>query len=529
MCAGAAKPGRAAPWLLLAAALAAACLAPAEAVRTAPAGPALERHAAVEGRRLGYRLHLAPQPNLVYQLDCITGVAICGQPIYRELWTTFGLTAEDEAALATWRALRVRHGGEVRPVEPPRPPQPLLAPSGAFDLAERQRIAGLLAGTPSAYQASMALLSTDSDARGLREVLERFTPRFAAWWRDRGLAAGSAFLDRFEKLLADPFLDSIVEKAARFYQADLPAGTVFRIHLLVQPRSSRKVVVGYQLEGDSVVEAPEGGDPASLIDVVAHELFHFLFSRMDPRPQAAMLERVCASDDPFAAVSFGMLDEAVAAALGNGVVGRHYLPPEAFARTLARGLVHYRAAGQVARELLPAMEGFLDRGTTVSSDEFVRAFGAAARATYPDGRPRPLDYLHSHVSVAGPRFAAAARSLSEASWAGFPYLREYASLGVEARAFLADHPFVSSALFFPEAPPASALEPLAPAGAHPAAIWSRAGRSRGFVYALRRTAKSYAFLFVAADAPTMDRLVEAFVALPVLPPGGEGALVELPE
>jgi hypothetical protein len=52
----------------------------------------------------------------------------------------------------------------------------------------------------------------------------------------------------------------------------LPEGTVFQIHVLVQPASSRKLSVAYQLEGDSVVEAPEGEKPEDRIDVVAHEL-----------------------------------------------------------------------------------------------------------------------------------------------------------------------------------------------------------------------------------------------------------------
>jgi hypothetical protein len=480
----------------------------------------------IEGRRLRYSLQLAEQPNLVYQLDCIAGVATCAQAIYRELWATFGLDAADEEALATWKALRVRHGGDIRPVEPRRPPQPLLAPAGVYDVAERQRIAGLLARTPSAYQASMALLSTDADARRLREILERLAPRFARWWRERGFAAGSAFFDGFERLLADPFLDATVEKAARFYEAELPAGTTFEVQVMVQPRSSRKLSVGYQLEGYSVIEAPEGGRPEGLIDVVAHELFHHLFFRMAPERQAVLLDKVCASEDPLAVVSFGMLDEAVAAALGNGVVGRHYLPPDVFAGQLARGFVQYRAAGAVARELLPSMERLLDQGATVSSDEFLRAFSAAARATYPEGRPRPIDYLHSHVSVAGPGFATAAGRLREASWAGFPYLREYASFDVEARAFLAARPFLSAALLLSsEAEANDVAGALAPAGAHREAIASVAGRSRGFVYALPRTARSYAFLFVADSAPVMDELAARFSALP---PGGEGALVVLP-
>ncbi|WP_394830172.1 hypothetical protein LVJ94_27060 [Pendulispora rubella] len=486
---------------------------PPRAIPMAPR-PTLERDALIQGHRLRYALHLAEAPNLIYQLDCISGAALCAQPIYRELWATFQLDAADEAALARWKALRAKHGGELRRVDIPRPAQALLAPSGIFDLAERQRIAGLRARTPDAYQEAMALLSTDSDAQGLRDVLERFAPRFGEWWRQHGFAAGSVFFDGFRRLLGDSFLDSTIEKAAHFYEADLPPGTTFQIHVLVQPRSARKFHVAYQLEGDAAVEAPEDGTPESLIDVVAHELFHYLFFRMDPQRQAAFLADVCASDDPFAVASFGMLDEAVAAALGNGIVGRHYSSPEAFTAQVARGFIHYRAAGSLARELLPSMQDVLDRGTLVSSPEFRRVFRAAAQASYDGGRPRPIDYLHSHVSIAGPSFAGAAQRLRDASWAGFPNLREYASLDVEAKAFLTAHPFENVALFLQGPVPPSVLEELAPASkrALPAPLLTSG--SRGFVYAAPRTAKSYLFLFVADDAKTMDDLVDRFAALP---------------
>jgi hypothetical protein len=499
---------------------------PVSSPTAAPTGSVLERDAVIEGQRLRYALHLAPQPNLVYHLDCITGVALCAKVIYRELWSTFAMSAEDETALATWKAVRGRHTGELRVVEPRPHPQPLLAPSRVFDLAERQRIAALRARTPADYQATIALLSTDTDARELRQIVERFAPRFLRWWQERGFAAGSTSFDGFTRLLADPFLDATIQKAAQFYEADLPQGTTFQIHVLVQPASSRKLSVAFQLEGDTVVESPEGEKPEERIDIIAHELFHYFFFRMDPKRQSAMLESVCGSDDPLAAVAFGMLDEAVAASLGNGVVAQHYERPDAFAKQLARGFGGYRAAGAVAREIFPSMQSFLDRGTTVSSDEFLRAFNRATKASFTDGRPRPIDYLHSPVLIADGRFAAAAQRLKDTSSAGFPTLREFASLDAEAKSFVTDHPFISVAFLMPDA--AGVLESLGPADKHRAAVSSVAARARGFVYALTRNAKSYAFVFVASDSKTMDELVSRFAELAGLAPGHEGVLVEMP-
>lgn len=528
-------------WLLslLAALLAGAVIggcARVQAVRPTSAAPMLERDTTVTGRRMSYGLHLTPQSNLIYQLDCIAGVIICARPIYREFWTHVGLDADDEAALATWKALRARHGGELKrldrsiPLAVPR--VPLLVPSGAGDLGERQRIAGLVSRTPAAYQASIALLSTDGDARQLGRLLDRFAPRFTRWWQARGFPAGSASFDEAARSLADPILDSIIERAAHFYEAELPEGPALEVYLMVQPASQRRLTTAHQLEGYAAVDAPEGAKAAAYIDVVAHELFHYFFSRMQPEPRATLLGRVCASDDPLAAASFGVLDEALAATLGNGVVGRHYVTPEAFARRLARdtGLDRYRAASLVARALLPSMEGFLDRGVTVSSGEFLRVYLAAAHAMYERGAPRPLDYLHSHVSVADPRFAAATQRLQEASNAGYPYLREYGAWSPEAKDFVVEHPLVSAAVFLgSDERPGAVLEAL---GAGPQDLGNLgrvagvAQRVRGLVYGLRRTPKSYAFVFLARDPPAMDELVARFVELGGV---GEGVLVELPQ
>ncbi len=480
-----------------------------DAVASGAAAPdTAARDAVVHGRRLRYHLQLAEQPNLVYQLDCVAGVVLCARPIFVELWDTFSLDEEDRSSLTVWKALRTRYGGQLQRVAG------FLGSSGAFDLAERQRIAGLRARTPVDFEQMVAVLCSSEDARALHTILQRFAPRFRVWWSEHGLVAGAESFAGFERLLADPFLDGTIDRVAAFYEAHLPEGVVFPIHLVVQPRSDRRLSVAYQLEGDAVVEVREDTRPEAMIEIIAHELFHYFLFRMEPRRRAAMLEAVTASKVPYAAVSFGMFDEAVAAALGNGVVGSHYQPPARFEARRARGFIQqYRAAGAVARDLYAVLPDLLERGTRISSEEFLNTYFQAALATYPEGRPRPLDYLHSQISVSKPRFAPAAEQLKEAASAGFPYLREYAGLDA-ARDFLLEHPRVNSALFLPiEASLAQSLRPFDTEGTHLSAVGALAERGRAFVYALPRAQDSYAFLFAGKTSEAMRDLVERFTAL----------------
>jgi hypothetical protein len=513
--------------LVLSALLAATAGCASHRARRAAAPPtALD--VTVAGERLRYGLHLAAQANLIYQLDCVSGAIICARPVYQAHWARLGLDAADEAALAEWKTRRGRHGGEIRRLDEPPPDLPLLLPTGAADLGERQRIAGLTSRTPAAYQAALSLLSSEEDARRLGALLARFTPRFQRWWQDQGAASGAASFAAFARLLADPFFDASIEQALRFYQAELPAGPVLEIHLMVQPRAQRRLTTAHQLERHAAVDAPEGSAPESHIDVIAHEIFHYLFARMRGGARRELLGLVAASGDPQAAAAFGVLDESVAAALGNGLIGRHYLPPARFARRLERpdGLDAYRAASLVARALLPDLEGLLRRGVPLASKEFLRTYLRAARAMYEGGPPRPVDSLHSQVTVAAPRFATAARRLQEACNAGYPYLREYGGWGPEAQAFLSRRPLISAALFLgPDEAPGAVLEALGAGREALAALAAASARSRGLVFALPRAAGAYAFLLVAPDPATMEELADRLAAFGSL---RAGALIEVP-
>jgi hypothetical protein len=491
------------------------------------AGPASpERSAIVKGASFSYRLSFAEQPNLVYHLDCVAGVALCAEVIFREFWSARGLDAHDQAAIVKWKALRTHYAAEIKRADPSAAEPPLLVPSGTFDLAERQRIAGLTASTIEAYQHSMGLLSSEADASELAEILRHFAPRFSQWWRSEAFVKGSAPFDAFSQLLADPFLDSVLQKAERFYEAELPRQGFFEFHLVLQPDSARALSVAYQLENHAAVEVSPTTRPVKLIDILAHEVFHYFFNYTAPGARSSLVSRFASSPDPLSVAAFGVFDEAVACALGNGVVGRHYRP-EDFAAGLPRSgrLTRNPAASPVGVALLPALEGFLDRGARISSEEFHHAYLAAARTRYPDGEVPPIEHVRSHAFVGDKGFDTAARMLHDASLAGFPSFREFPSLDTSAKAFLISRPLVSAVIFStPDHKLSDVIEALHADAKHRIAVTQLAARTRGFVYAVPRTLKSYAFVFVAADDATMNELVKRFVDAKST---RAGALIEL--
>jgi hypothetical protein len=143
----------------------------------------------------------------------------------------------------------------------------------------------------------------------------------------------------------------------------------------------------------------------------------------------------------------------------------------------------------------------------ISSDEFVETYLAAARTRWPNGSVPPIEHLRSHAFVGDTGFDGAARKLVDASLAGFPSYRSYPQLDPAAKAFVVSHPFVNAAIFKTPERVTELLDTLGPGAKHRAALTSLAARGRPFVYALPRTPKSYAFLFVAKTDAEMSDLV----------------------
>ena len=171
------------------------------------------------------------------------------------------------------------------------------------------------------------------------------------------------------------------------------------------------------------------------------------------------------------------------------------------------------------------MQDFLDRGARISSEEFHQAYLAAARTRYPDGSVAPIEHVRSHVFVGDRGFDTAAGALHDASLAGFPSFREFPSLDTAAKTFLISRPLVSAVIFSTRDRKLSDLfEALGADAKHRIAVTQLAARSRAFVYALPRTPKSYAFVFVAQDDATMNELVKRFVDAKSM---RAGALIEL--
>src|SRR5207247_855885 len=66
--------------------------------------------AVVAGQRLRFVFRASRMANLLYELDCMSGLTPCSEEAFRTWWK---LDADDEAALRTWKEVHRRYSGHI--------------------------------------------------------------------------------------------------------------------------------------------------------------------------------------------------------------------------------------------------------------------------------------------------------------------------------------------------------------------------------------------------------------------------------
>lgn len=488
-----------------------------------PAQPAASFDREVKGHAFRLVFHAAPLPNLVYQLDCMAGRHPCSRAAYQALWSEeLGWTEEDDRLLADFRDLRDRYQGRMEPrATSSLAPAPLPLPRTDQQMPVKLAIAGLLARTPEEHVAELGLLTSMADARRVQSIVDHFRPRFDAYWATRG----RALCERSAEALAGVFerddLEAYIERVAHFYEADLPEGTVLDFHLVARPPHP-SVNAARQLGSHAVVEVLEDKSPEERAPTVVHELFHYFYASASDDRLASLTSRFVGTDDALAVPSHALLDEALATALGTAATQRR-LDPEGFARALARpgGLYQESTIDRVAKAVLPVVEARMSRGETLHGPHFVNEWLDAVHGAYPDGLP-PVAHVRPLVAALEPAFWGAFQTLAGVSLAS--------TLGGATATDRLDAPetlnmFKERALwggaFFVTPASIGRLSRYTKmlGEATLAAIQAEAKNGVPFVYATCRGPGVYRFVFVAPDAPAMDRLVRGFVRAPVLVEG----------
>ncbi len=451
--------------------------------------------------------------NLIYQLDCMAEMLQCSASSYVELWQSLGWSEDDRKALAEWKRLRGRFRGELTATDTARVQLPVLGSDRSSDLDSRQRWAGFEARSVKDYARLIELLTDVGDADRLASLLAHFEPRFARWWRDVGAPATLPFVDASATLVATPAVTRVIDAAVRFYQADVPHGMRVPIHFFYRPALGGNRTSAEMVEARAAVEIMAGEKPEERMGVVLHEIFHVFYARMLPAAQSRMTIAFAERAEPHALAAHALYNEALATALGNGVVDA-LLQPAANARARQKPLALYNDAAidAAARSLLsqsvgPSIDQLLFTAT-IDDPSFVSRYVQGAASAFPHGL-RPIDTLLRFAAASSAELREARIELQRASGTHSAYT--FTPIDAEVSTMMHDAPRQTVALFVTPStlglldgllPPASLKRVRRTAASQPS-----------FVDSTKRGNGTYTYVFVAKDAPAAKRLVTGFAAL----------------
>ncbi|MBS1719683.1 MAG: hypothetical protein JST35_04455 [Armatimonadetes bacterium] len=332
--------------------------------------------------------------NLTYQLDVVAGLLPWENPAaYKALWDKeFLATAEDKAALDSWRRARA-----VR--QPARKPGgvnfPLEDLSVRNDPDNAARGAGFEASDPTDYAGRMKPLVGDKQSEELLRVANRFWPKFCAWWDKEAKAPSEVFREKMAKLLERPKITDTVAQFMAFYKPERAAKGPLKFVMLFKPGSATGDSSGQQLGPYSVVQFRAGEDPNQRVDIVLHELCHYLYNSGPLSAHARLQQDFLDSKQPGAIPCFNLLDEALATALGNGVLVSRLMKPEGFAQYLAAPMSFYGRPDidGAAKATFGWIRDWLASGKSLFAPGFAESYITAARQRLGADLERPMAYF----------------------------------------------------------------------------------------------------------------------------------------
>lgn len=458
----------------------------------------------------------APVPELHYSssvtatafwlLQALSGDPNTQSAAWRKSLQDRGLLREgDEAFVQRYAKLRQSYLGHYlrRPTRP-NPWLPVPPPAG-HRLEVRMAAMFLGARTLDDVLSRAEVLMPDEDVRELAAVLHRLQPVIEQVHRDGGDLAGMT--KTFASDPAHSKLMTLLEGTARLL--GVPDGAVgkVRVNLVPAPPKSafpegKEILHGRRLGNDVVIEVRPDDVPKRRLDVVGHELVHYLQDRAGLADDPVLLDALFAAG-PEAGLAWEALNEGLATALGQGVL-QGELDPALLQTSLGKPASWYvdDDLDAFAKALYPLVKAALADGRTLTAlaPGIVQAW-RQARAGKPE---TPRTVLMRHAIALGPSAQGVLATWQEVLPARSVWRL---SLG-EVPTMAAKHRALSMVV---AGTPADRAEMSVAAAALGLAMPAR-GKDRE-VIVKRRTGGGWAVLVVARDADGVAALLREVAGL----------------
>ncbi len=462
-----------------------------------------------------FRVRVSPVANLVYHLDCLSGYRRCTSEAFRDLWDRLGDDESLERQLTAWRNLQERYrvfaefaGGADSTPYPYT--YPYLQARGV-DVAEKLRLASLQASDFDDYAGRLRLLMQPTDARAAIDIVDALMPRFLPWWTDTAAPELERLAAGYGEAAGGANLALLLRRVGQLFEVENDQITALDVDLIALPdgaRASRATVI----ENHAIVETRRGEAPADRLGVIVHEFVHYLYALSPPEAHAAMLQSFLASGRPYALRAYNLFNEAIASAIGNGILERRLQSERDFERYRALPDSFYANfyVDTLAKALVPVLNRWLATGRPLDSGFAIDYLDAANEAL--GGRLDDVELqLASTAIVAGSQSLAEVAELPASAITTFSLFTQVRSAPELAGTALERYPELSGMLLVlsEDLPQLNGI--VGPGDLD--LLGQLAAREDAFVFALPRSPRATLYLVVGRDARDVRRALSHLLSL----------------
>ena len=328
--------------------------------------------------------------NLTYQLDCVSDLPVsCSQRNFTELWNReFIKSAADREMIADWKRLRETYSQDFKVSDDE---------GGEYSVSifEKLRLAGFQSDSVEDYTKRLDLLTAPIDRDSFERIVRNFEPRFNNWWKREAVKTGDEFARQTDALIRSPKISVPLRQFYNFYEPVLPDNYELTFNLFYTPDFVNEPSNGQQIQNYSIAEFTPGEKPEQRIDVVVHELCHFLYENAKSENEEQLEKRFYALNRASAIPAYNLLNESLATTFGNGIISRAVTNPAEYARYLNKPRSFYNNDGidRAAKANLAWIDDWLKNGKTINDPQFVEAYVSSLEKAFGDDLTKPKLYL----------------------------------------------------------------------------------------------------------------------------------------
>jgi hypothetical protein len=285
------------------------------------------------------------------------------------------------------------------------------------------------------------------------------------------------------------------------------------VHLIARPKSQARGTFGTQIENHAVVEVLDGEKSENRVDVILHELYHYFYSLMPAARKAELTKAFVSAKDADSLAAYNLFDEALATAIGNGLVARKVKSESDFQKALAKenGFYNDFFIDRVGKELMPLAERRINEEKPIDG-HFVAEYLQLTKKTLGDKMSSPLLALRTMPLVFED---LSLRPLVEKLVGLVRPRNTFATIGLDAssREYFQKYPDVSGVIILRSDKLQKLVGWEAIIGKETLPrLQELAAKHQAFSYGVRRSPKSVVYIFVGQDVAVLEKVITSFTA-----------------